>query len=110
MDKNNIKTVFKEYIHPLDGKIFTKMADQMKIDKYVKKLDSLTFTKLFIYAQLEKLPSLKRISQKVKRKKKLQKELGFKSISQSQLSRKLSALPSEIFQAVMHHLIGQIHR
>lgn len=110
MDKNNIKTVFKEYLHPLDGKIFTKMADQMKTDKYVKKLDSLTFTKLFIYAQLEKLPSLKRISQKVKRKKKLQKELGLKSISKSQLSRKLSALPSEIFQAVMHHLIGQIHR
>lgn len=70
----------------------------------------MTFTKLFIYAQLEKLPSLKRISQKVKRKKKLQNELGLKSISKSQLSRKLSALPSEIFQAVLHHLIGQIHR
>lgn len=37
MDKNNIKTVFKEYLHPLDGKIFTKMANQMQTDKYVKK-------------------------------------------------------------------------
>ncbi|MBE3571085.1 MAG: DUF4372 domain-containing protein, partial [Bacillales bacterium] len=70
MDKNTIKTVFKEYIQPIDEKVFLKMIDQMKLDQYVKKLDSLTFTKLFIYAQLKQLDSLKKISFKVKNKKK----------------------------------------
>ncbi|MDE3837791.1 hypothetical protein C0966_11110 [Bacillus methanolicus] len=110
MDKNTIKTVFKEYIQPMDEKVFLKMIDQMKLDKYVKKLDSLTFTKLFIYAQLKQLDSLKKISFKVKNKKKLQKELGLKSISKSQLSRKLSDLPPEIFEVILHHLVEQIYR
>lgn len=110
MDKNTIKTVFKEYIHPMDEKVILKIIDQMKLDKYVKKLDSLTFTKLFIYAQLKQLDSLKKVSFKVRHKKKLQKELGLKSISKSQLSRKLSDLPPEIFEAILHHLVEQIHR
>lgn len=82
----------------------------MNLDKDTKKLDSLTFTKLFIYAQLKQLDSLKKISFKVKHKKRLQRELGLKRISSSQLSRKLSDLPPEIFKAVLHHLVQQIHR
>lgn len=110
MDKNTIKTVFKEYIHPISETVFSKIIDQMGLDKYVKKFDSLTFIKLFIYAQLMQLDSLKKISFKVKHKKKLQKELGIKSISKSQLSRKLSELPPVIFEAILHHLVEQIHR
>lgn len=60
MDKNTIKTVFKEYIHHIGEKVILKMIDQMQLDKYTKKLDSLTFTKLFIYAQLIQLDSLKK--------------------------------------------------
>ncbi|MCC2252453.1 DUF4372 domain-containing protein, partial [Virgibacillus sp. AGTR] len=71
MDKNNTKSVFKEYIQPTEMKVISKIIDQLKIDKYVKKLDSLTFTKLFIYAQLKQLSSLKEISFKVRHKKKL---------------------------------------
>ncbi|WEG10920.1 IS4 family transposase [Pullulanibacillus sp. KACC 23026] len=110
MDKHTIITVFKKYLHPLNGEIISKMVDIMKLDKYVKKLDTLTFAKLFIFAQINQLESLKLISNKVKRLKKLQKELGLKSISQSQLSRKLSDIPSEIFQAVLQHLVQQVHR
>ncbi|PLR80423.1 hypothetical protein CVD25_19030 [Bacillus canaveralius] len=110
MDKNNIKSVFKEYIQPAEMKVISKIIEQMNVDKYVKKLDSLSFIKLFIYAQLKQLPSLKKISFKVRHRKKLQKELGLKSISKSQLSRKLSGLPPDIFQAILQHLIQQIHR
>lgn len=46
----------------------------------------------------------------MKHKKKLQKELGLKSISKSQLSRELPDLPPEIFEAILHHLVEQIHR
>ncbi|GGB63920.1 IS4 family transposase ISDha2 [Lentibacillus populi] len=110
MDYNTIKTVFKEYIHPLDSKVIQKMIDHAQIDRYVKKLDVLTFTNLFIYAQLQGLPSLGRISEKVKRKKSIQRLVGIEDISKSQLSRKLGAIPSEIFQVMMHHLVQKLHQ
>ncbi|MBP1950971.1 IS4 family transposase [Virgibacillus litoralis] len=110
MDNNTIKTVFKEYIHPLDTKVIQKMIDHAQIDKYVKKLDVLTFTKLFIYSQLENVSTLGRISEKVKRKKNVQREIGLKSISKSQLSRKLGNIPSEIFQVLLHHLVQKLHQ
>ncbi|WP_257009923.1 DUF4372 domain-containing protein [Evansella halocellulosilytica] len=62
MDKNTIKTVLKEYIHPINEKVFSAMVDQMELDKYTKKLDCLTFTKVFIYAELLQIDSLKKIS------------------------------------------------
>ncbi|MGY3718891.1 IS4 family transposase, partial [Sutcliffiella cohnii] len=41
---------------------------------------------------------------------KLQKEIGLKSISKSQLSRKLSDISPEIFQAVLKHLIQKVRQ
>lgn len=110
MDNNTTINVFKKYIHPLDTKIIQKMIHHAQVDKYVKKFDSLTFLKLFIYAQLEGISDLGRISKKIRRKKSIQRLAGIKSISKSQLSRKLRDVPPEIFQAVMHHLIQQLHR
>jgi hypothetical protein len=110
MDNHTIKTVFKEYIHPLDSKVIQKMIDHAGIDKYVKKLDVLTFTRLFIYAQLKRLPNLRRVSENVSRKKTVQRQVGIESISKSQLSRKFGDIPSEIFQVILHHLIQKLHQ
>ena len=109
MDNHTIKTVFKEYIHPLDSKVIQKMVDHAQIDKYVKKLDVHTFINTFIYAQLKQLDNLQRISDTVKRKKTVQRLVGIESISKSQLSRKNGDLPSEIFQVILHHLIQKLH-
>jgi len=110
MDNNTIKTVFKEYIHPLDSKVIQKMIDHAQIDKYVKKLDVLTFTNAFIYAQLKNLDSLQRISDTINRKKTVQRLVGIESISKSQLSRKNGDIPPEIFQIILHHLIQKLHQ
>lgn len=110
MDNHTIKTVFNKYIHPIDSKVFTRMIEHAGIDKYVKKLDVLTFTKIFLYAQLMKLPSLIRISEVLKRKKNVQRIVGIESISASQLSRKQGDIPPEVFQVLMHHLIQQLHQ
>ncbi|WHY80829.1 IS4 family transposase [Siminovitchia fortis] len=110
MDNHTIKTVFKEYIHPLDSKVIQKMVDHAQIDRYVKKLDFLTFTNLFIYAQLKGLRSLERISEHVNRKKTVQRQIGIESISKSQLSRKLGDIPSEIFESIMRHLVQKLHQ
>ncbi|WP_077299837.1 IS4 family transposase [Virgibacillus pantothenticus] len=110
MDNHTIKTVFKEYIHPLDAKVIQKMIDYAQIDKYVKKLDVLTFVNTFIYAQLKGLDNLKRISDTIKRKKTVQRLVGIESISKSQLSRKNREIPPEIFQTILHHLIQKLHQ
>src|SRR5699024_664967 len=105
MDNHTIKTVFKEYIHPLDSKVIQKMIDHAEIDKYVKKLDVLTFTRLFIYAQLKRLPNLRRVSENVSRKKTVQRLVGIESISKSHISRKFGHISYDIFQVNLHHLI-----
>ncbi|MGX9932043.1 DUF4372 domain-containing protein [Virgibacillus salarius] len=83
MDNHTIKTVFKEYIHPLDSKIIQKMIEHTQLDKYVKKLDVLTFMNTFIYAQLKQLDNLQRISDTIKRKKTVQRLIGIALVNLS---------------------------
>ncbi|AUJ24850.1 IS4 family transposase [Virgibacillus dokdonensis] len=109
MDNYTIKTVFKEYIHPLDSKIIQTMTAITGLDKYVKKLDTLTFINLFIYAQLKKRSSLKEISNALSRKKAVQRLVGIDSISKSQLSRKNREIPHETLDVILRHLIQKIH-
>ncbi|MBM7654358.1 IS4 family transposase [Neobacillus cucumis] len=110
MDKNNTKTVFNKYLHPMDEGVLNKMAEQMELDKYVKKLKIIPFVKLFTYAQLKQISSLTDISLELNTTPKLQKEIGLKSISKSQLSRKLSDISPNIFQAVLKHLIQKVRQ
>ncbi|MFD1068191.1 DUF4372 domain-containing protein [Oceanobacillus locisalsi] len=88
MGNHTIKTVFKEYLHPLDSKVIQKMIDNTDIDKYVKKFDALTFVNAFIYAQLKQLGNLQRISDTITHKKTVQRLIGIESIRKSQLSRR----------------------
>jgi IS5 family transposase len=110
MDKNNTKTVFNKYLHPMDEGVLNKIAEQMELDKYVKKLKIISFVKLFTYAQLKQISSLTDISLELNTNPKLQKEIGLSSISKSQLSRKLSDISPNIFQAVLKHLIQKVRQ
>ena len=42
----------------MDEGVLQKIAEQMELDKYVKKLKILPFVKLFTYAQLKQISSL----------------------------------------------------
>jgi hypothetical protein len=110
MDKNSTKTVFKKYIDPIEERIFSKMVSHLELDKYVKKLSTLRFAKLFIFAQIQQFQSLQDISLEVKHNKGLQRELGLNSISASQLLRKLRNIPPCIFQAILNHLIQRVRQ
>lgn len=94
----------------MDEGVFNKMADQMKIDKYVKKLRIIPFVKLFTYAQIKQIPSLTDISFELNTDTKLQKEIGLESISKSQLSRKLRDISPDIFAALLKHLIQKVRQ
>lgn len=108
MDKDNIKSAFGEYLIPLNTDILLKQVATLKLDRYVKKLDTEKTCKLFIYAQLMQLKSLEDISLHLQNKKALQHTVQLESISSSQLSRKLRDLDPLIFDEVFRNLIGQI--
>src|SRR5690625_5493775 len=64
--------------------------------------------KLFIFAQLKGLKNLERISDHVTHKKTVQRQVGLKSISKSQLSRKLRDIPSNFTYSVLQSQILKV--
>jgi hypothetical protein len=109
MDKNITKSTFMESFLPLSREFLMKQIESLKLDKYTKKLDTIKFSKLLVFAQLDELESLADISLELRTNEKLQQEIGLESISDSQLSRKLRDLNPDIYENAFNHLVGQIH-
>jgi hypothetical protein len=110
MDKDTTKSTFMEYLLPLDREFLLKQIEKLKLDRYTKKLDTITFSKLFVFAQLKHIGSLADISLELRTSEELQQELELESISTSQLSRKLRDLNPSMYEATLGHLIRQVHR
>lgn len=98
MDKNITKSTFMESFFPLNHEFLMKQIESLKLDKYTKKLDTVKFSKLLVFAQLDELEILADISLELRTNEKLQQEIGLESISDSQLSRKLRDLNPEIYE------------
>jgi hypothetical protein len=110
MDKDNIKSTLTEYLIPLNHKFMFQQIQQLELDKYVKKLDCITTTRLFVFAQLMQIQSYTDISLKVQQNKNLQKSIDLESISISQLSRKLRDMDAAFLEAVFKDLVQQLFR
>lgn len=108
MDKNNIKSTLTEYLVPLNHKFMLQQIQHLQLDKYVKKLDSVTTAQLFIFAQLMNIESYANISLKVKTNKKLKKIIDLKSISTSQLSRKFRDMDTAFLESVFKNLVQKL--
>lgn len=108
MDKNTIKSTLTEYLVPLNPKVMLQQIQQLNLDKYVKKLDSSTTAKLFIFAQLMQIQSYTDISLKVKQNEKLQQIIELESISTSQLSRKWRDMDPAFLESVFHDLVRKL--
>ncbi|ULG71483.1 IS4 family transposase [Macrococcus brunensis] len=109
MDKFTRKSSFEQWISPIDFKKISQQVKILNLDYYTKKLDTCAFIKLLLYSQLFETESLRAVSDSVFSEK-LQKTLGFDSISYSQLSRKLSDVPTQIFKDIFSQLLDQIQR
>lgn len=110
MDKDTTKSTFTEYLLPLDYEFLLKQIEKLKLDKYTKKLDTLKFSKLFIFAQLKHIGSLADISLELYTSEELQRELELESVSASQLSRKLRDLNPNLYEVTLERLVQQVHR
>src|SRR5699024_7462972 len=107
MDKNTGKTSFSKWISPIS---FRNLYDQVKVlnqDYYTKKFTTEVYLKLMLFAQLHETESLHAMSDALLDDD-LQKALGLKSISASQLSRKNNAINPSILANVFLDLVEQI--
>lgn len=107
MDKNTRLSSFGKWVAPINMKLFDEQVKKDGLDKYKKKLSTSSFTKLFLYAHLKQVESLHALNAELADEN-LQKELGIKSISVSQLSRKNRAIDSSLFSIVFLELVRQI--
>jgi hypothetical protein len=110
MDKDNTKSTFTEYLIPLNYEMMLQQIKHLNLDKYVKKLDCITTTKLFIFAQLTQIKSYTDIHMKLTQMEKLQQLLGLESISISQLSRKFRDMDDALLETVFKDLVQQVSR
>lgn len=74
----------------------------------MKKLDCITTTKLFVFAQLTQIKSYTDIHMKLTQTEKLQQLLGLESISISQLSRKFRDMDDALLETVFKDLVQQV--
>jgi FOG: Transposase and inactivated derivatives len=109
MDKNTLFSSFGKWIAPICAKTFTDRVREAEQDKYVKKLNTLSYLKLFLHAQLHQRDGLREIADDLLSKG-FQKELGITSISASQLSRKHNRVDTALLEQVFMDLVCRIRQ
>jgi len=62
MDKNTLFSSFGKWLSPICTKTFAERVNKIEQDKYVKKLTTLAYLKLFLHAQLHQRDGLREIA------------------------------------------------
>lgn len=109
MDKDTLFSSFGKWLAPICTKTFKDRIETTHQDKYVKKLTTLAYLKLFLHAQLQQRDGLREIADDVLSEE-FQKELGLNSISASQLSRKHNQVDACLLEQVFSELVTRIQR
>jgi hypothetical protein len=109
MDKDTLFSSFGKWLAPIRSKTFKDRIAATGQDKYVKKLTTLAYLKLFLHAQLQQRDGLREIADDVLCEE-FQQELDLNAISASQLSRKHNQVDSALLEQVFMSLVLQIRR
>ncbi|WP_281272436.1 IS4 family transposase [Paenibacillus sambharensis] len=107
MEKDTLFSTFGKWLSPICSKMFKNQIAKSGQDKYVKKLTTLAYVKLFLHAQLQQREGLREIADDVLSKE-FQRELGLESISAAQLCRKHSRVDPDLLQQIFERLAKQI--
>lgn len=107
MGKHTLFSSFGKWLAPICTRTFTDWVSETQQDKYVKKLTTTAYLKLFLHAQLQERKGLRHIADDVLSKA-FQRELGLTSISAAQLSRKHNQVDPDLLQQVFERLVKRI--
>jgi IS4 transposase len=105
MDKNTVKTSFGKYVNVMNLENLAVPIQEM--DRYMKKYSFESYLHFMIYAHLNEIDSLRALEDALINKD-LQAQLGFETLSVSQLSRKHRAIDSDILAAIFAELSMKI--
>lgn len=108
MDKFTHKTSFEKWLSPIFSEKIEELVETHHLDHYTKKLHFESFFKLLVFAQLNETESLRAVSDTLFSDD-LQRATALESISFSQLGRRLSAIPTMVFQELFLYLVTKIH-
>ena len=108
MDKFTRKTSFEQWFSPISSRKLEELVEAYQLNYYTKNLHIASFLKLFVFAQLNEIESLRAVSETLFSDD-LQKATDLESISFSQLGRRLNQIPTEVFQELFLDLVAQIH-
>ncbi|HEY4532233.1 MAG TPA: IS4 family transposase [Kurthia sp.] len=108
MDKFTRKTSFEQWFTPISSTKLEELVETHQLNYYTKKLHIASFLKLFVFAQLNEIESLRAVSETLFSDD-LQKATDLESISFSQLGRRLNRIPTDVFQVLFLDLVAQIH-
>lgn len=104
--KDTINSTLSQLFNPLSDKCTLQKLNSLGVDKYVKKLTTLKFIQLMVYAQLEQQQGLRDISNALNDDK-FSENIGLDSISASQISRKLRSTDPKITQMLLKSTIQE---
>jgi hypothetical protein len=105
MDKDITETTFNQLLVSINFNLFSKIVNELELDKYTKKLTTKRLFQILLYGQLESVSSLDSLSIDVSNKSALKKEINLDSISTSQLSRRLRDIPPVIFEKIFNQIM-----
>ncbi|WP_035452310.1 IS4 family transposase [Alicyclobacillus herbarius] len=109
MDKGTTRSAFAEYLFPLGAESIRQELNRLRLDRYVKKFGTVPLIGLFVFAQVRQVGSLTDLSLELAANGDVQNELGLKSISTAQLSRRLRDMPPEFMDFVFRQCVQQIY-
>ncbi|WP_412839784.1 DUF4372 domain-containing protein, partial [Bacillus paranthracis] len=104
MDKITRKTSFGQWFSPINLQLLEDNVKTLKLDYYTKKLTTVSFLKLLLFAQLVEIESLHALGDSLFDDH-LQNGVDLDSISISQLSRRLNGMNPDIFQMLFLDLV-----
>ena len=107
MDKDTLFSSFGKWLEPICLQTFKERIAEVGQDKYVKKLTTPAYLKLFLHAQLQQRDGLREIADDVLSEE-FQKELGLVSISAAQLSRKHNQVDSTLLEQLFTQLVARV--
>lgn len=104
--KDTTKSTFFQLFRPIFKEKTLDYLKSVGVDRYVKKLTIIKLFMLLTFAQLEQFKGLRDISNSLHHKAHSQ-IIDLESISHSQISRRLSAIPPDVLQVLFQALIQQ---
>lgn len=105
--KDTTNSTFFQLFEPFNNEIFQETLEQLEVDKYFKKLNTVQMIELISYAQLNQLKSLRDISSSFNNKG-FQEAMDQESFSASQISRRLKDLPTELLDTLFKELVKEL--